>query len=271
MGDKNHPYHIVDPSPWPISTAGAALFVAAAILATLHTLPYAIYALAISIVLLLWCMGRWWIDIIKEGLIQNQHTPQVKYGLKIGVILFIVSEVMFFGVFFASIFKNKLFPLKGLIDQVWAEKIIDWVPSSFQEFDPWNIPFLNTLILLLSTTTLAWTEHSLRENNTKDLLRGLKYTIILGLTFTGLQIFEYAHAPFKINEGIITSDFYIATGFHGAHVIIGTIFLFVAYVRARLGHFDVVGQNYLGFEFAVWYWHFVDAVWVLLFIFLYLW
>jgi cytochrome c oxidase subunit 3 len=266
---KNHPYHIVDPSPWPICTSFAVLFVVFSTLGVMKEVAHSGIFLFITVLLLLACVAFWWRDVINEALVEKQHTDKVKSGLKIGVFLFIVSEVMFFAAFFGSIFKNKLLPLKGL-DGVWATKIVDWVPASFQEFDPWNIPFMNTLILLLSGTTLAWAQNSLRENNQIDLLRGLRYTILLGIAFTCFQAFEYIHAPFKLAEGVFTSDFYIATGFHGVHVIIGTIFLSVCYVRAYLGHFEP-GNAHLGFEFAVWYWHFVDIVWVLLFVFLYLW
>jgi cytochrome c oxidase subunit 3 len=269
MSTKNHPYHIVDPSPWPISTSFALLFVMLGFVAFMRESIYGIFVLLAGALMLITCVTFWWRDVIKEAMVEKQHTEVVKNGIKIGVTLFIISEVMFFGVFFGSIFKNKLLPNKGL-DGFWAEKIVNWVPESFQEFDPWNIPFMNTLILLLSGTTLAWAGHALKKSNKADVLRGLKYTIMLGILFTCFQVFEYIHAPFKLSEGIFTSDFYIATGFHGAHVIVGTIFLTVCYFRAALGHFDN-NNSHLAFEFATWYWHFVDVVWILLFVFLYLW
>ncbi len=266
---RNHPYHIVDPSPWPISTSFALFFVLLGCIAWMKEVYLGTLFLLVSTLLLVACVSFWWRDVIKEALVEKQHTNTVRNGLKIGVILFIISEVMFFGAFFGSIFKNKLSPVNGL-DGVWADKIVNWIPESFKELDPWNIPFTNTLILLLSGTTLAWAQHALKENNKEDLLRGLKYTILLGFSFTCFQVFEYVHAPFKLSEGVFTSDFYIATGFHGVHVIIGTIFLTVCYFRALFGHFDK-DNSHLAFEFATWYWHFVDIVWVLLFIFLYLW
>jgi cytochrome c oxidase subunit 3 len=268
MSKKNHPYHIVDPGPWPIATSFTLLFVALSAIALMKEVPHSIWAVIIANTLLLYCMAGWWRDVITEGL-QMHHTAKVRQSIKIGVILFIVSEVMFFAAFFASIFKNKLLPAKGL-DGVWAQVITNWVPQSFSEFDPLNIPLTNTLILLLSSTTLSWAQHALAEQNKADLLRGLKYTVVLGFAFTMLQAFEYVHAPFRMSEGVFTSNFYLATGFHGVHVIIGTIFLAVCYVRSALGHFDG-NKGRLGFEFAVWYWHFVDVVWLLLFVFLYLW
>jgi len=269
MSTKNHPYHIVDPSPWPIATSFILLFVVLSALGLIKEIAFSAVFFTLSIALLILVLALWWRDVIDETLVQKQHTKQVISGIKIGVVLFIISEVAFFGAFFGSIFKNKLLPNKGL-EGFWAEKVVSWVPESFSQLDPWNLPFTNTLILLLSGTTLCWAEHAMSRKNTADVLKGLKYTIILGFCFTCLQAFEYIHAPFKLSESVFTSDFYIVTGFHGAHVIIGTIFLSVCYVRAALGHFDD-GRNHLGFEFAVWYWHFVDVVWLLLFVFLYLW
>ena len=275
-GCKNHPYHIVNPSPWPICTAFATLLVFLGILFCLQKSPYSTALLGIAITILLVCLGLWWRDVIYEGQIEQMHTTPVKDSLRIGMILFIISEVMFFFGFFISIFKNKLMPSKGL-NGVWAEKTVNWAPESFQEFDPWNIPFMNTIILLLSSQTLAWAQYALhfetKDKKQTNVLKGLQYTILLGISFTILQIFEYAHAPFRMQDGIVTSNFYIATGFHGLHVIIGTIFLIVCYARATLGHFQDSSDknNILCFNFAVWYWHFVDAIWILLFIFLYLW
>jgi len=269
MSTKNHPYHIVDPSPWPISTSFALLFVVLSGIALMKEVAYSAIFLFLTLILLTLCVGLWWKDVIKEAIVDKQHTLPVKNGLRMGMLLFIASEVMFFAVFFGSIFKNKLLPNKAL-EGVWAEKIVSWVPESYKHFDPMNIPLMNTFILLLSATTLAWAENALKENNKADLLRGLRYTILLGLTFTCFQIFEYVHAPFRLSEGVFTSDFYIATGFHGVHVVLGTIFLCVCYVRSYLGHFDD-GKSHLGLEFASIYWHFVDIVWLLLFVFLYLW
>jgi cytochrome c oxidase subunit 3 len=268
MNAKKHPYHIVDPSPWPIATAFILLFVVLSTLAVIKEVTLGLLFLAISTFSLIAIVCLWWRDVIKEALIEKQHTPTVRTSIRIGFMLFIISEVMFFGAFFGSIFKNKFLPVKGL-NGYWADKIVSWIPSSFYEIDPWNIPFTNTLILLLSGTSLAWAQHGLDEKNKPSLLQGLKYTIILGLSFTCLQIFEYIHAPFKLTEGVFTSDFYLITGFHGAHVIIGTIFLTVCYFRALAGHFDE-GNSHLAFEFASWYWHFVDIVWLFLFVFLYL-
>jgi cytochrome c oxidase subunit 3 len=265
---KTHSYHIVDPSPWPIATAFTLLFVALGVLAVIKEITLGLPFLIISSLLLIAVIWSWWSDVVKEALIQKQHTSVVRSGIRFGFILFIVSEIMFFGVFFGSIFKNKFLPVKGLNGD-WAEKIVNWVPVSFYEMDPWNIPFTGTLVLLLSSTSLTWAHHGLEQKNKTELLEGLKYTIFLGIAFTCLQIFEYIHAPFKLADSVFTSDFYLVTGFHGAHVIIGTIFLTVCYFRAQAGHFDE-GNSHLAFEFASIYWHFVDIVWLFLFVFLYL-
>ncbi len=268
MLEKKHPYHIVDPSPWPIATAFILLFVALSALAVIREVAFGLLFLVISTLALVTIVCLWWRDVIKEALIQKQHTDAVRSSIRIGFLLFIISEVMFFGAFFGSIFKNKFLPVKGL-NGYWAEKIVNWIPESFHEIDPWNIPFTNTLILLLSGTSLAWAKYELEAKNKPALLQALKYTIILGVSFTCLQILEYVHAPFKLIDGVFTSDFYLVTGFHGAHVVIGTIFLTVCYFRARAGHFDE-GNSHLAFEFASLYWHFVDIVWLFLFVFLYL-
>ncbi|MGZ7210052.1 MAG: cytochrome c oxidase subunit 3, partial [Methanobacterium sp.] len=204
---------------------------------------------------------------VKEGLIGKHHTNVVRNGLKIGMALFILSEVMFFGAFFGGFFKSRLDPVH-ILDGVWAVKEGIWPPAGIHTFDPWDIPFLNTLILLLSGCTVTWAHYSLLENNKKDLVKALTITVALGFIFTLFQAYEYHHAPFKFSDGIYPSNFFMATGFHGFHVIVGTIFLAVCLFRARKGHFEA-GNGHLGFEFAAWYWHFVDVVWLFLFVFIY--
>jgi cytochrome c oxidase subunit 3 len=181
--------------------------------------------------------------------------------------LFILSEIMFFFGFFWSFFKASLFP-EGILDGLWVIKAGVWPPTGIVTFDPWSIPFMNTLILLLSGTTVTWAHHSITINDQKSSVEALGYTILLGISFSCFQAFEYHHAAFHFTDGIYASNFFMATGFHGLHVLIGTIFLTVCYFRARRGHFQE-GNGHLGFEFAAWYWHFVDVVWLFLFIFVY--
>jgi cytochrome c oxidase subunit 3 len=172
--------------------------------------------------------------------------------------LFIASEVMFFAAFFWAFFTSSLFPVGGV-----------WPPKGIHPFNPWEIPFLNTLILLCSGTTVTWAHHALLEGDRKGLSRGLLLTVALGITFTALQAWEYSHAAFGFKDGIYPSTFFMATGFHGFHVIIGTCFLMVCLGRAEAGHFTP--DHHFGFEAAAWYWHFVDVVWLFLFICVYIW
>lgn len=227
------------------------------------------YILGIGLVSLVLCVYCWWRDVVKEGLIGKHHTEAVQMGLRIGMALFIISEVMFFFAFFFSFFKSSLFPV-GILEGLWVVKEGSWPPAGIQTLDPWDIPFLNTLILLLSGTTVTWAHYAVMEGNQKDSVTALGYTILLGAFFSCMQAYEYFHAHFKLSDGVYAANFYLATGFHGLHVIIGTIFLAVCYFRAKRGDFQK-GNGHLGFEFAAWYWHFVDVVWLFLFTFVYIW
>jgi len=187
-----------------------------------------------------------------------------------GMALFILSEVMFFFAFFFAYFKASLMPVDIFNFDTYSVLAAGvWPPEGVKTFDPWDIPFMNTLILLLSGTTVTWAHHSLLHNNQKGLIQGLACTVFLGVCFTALQAYEYSHAAFGFTDGIYPSNFYMATGFHGFHVIIGTIFLAVCLVRAIKGQLTIKGH--LGLEFAAWYWHFVDVVWLFLFICVYWW
>ena len=265
---KHHEYHLVDPSPLPIFTAFSMLILAIGAVMFMHDKFLGKLILPLGFILTLSCMFSWWRDVIKEGREHHAHTTVVQKGLSIGMMLFILSEVMFFVAFFWSFFHARLFPHEMLDGQPWSVISSIWPPKGIETFDPWNLPFMNTLILLLSGTTLTWAHHSLNNNKRAESVKALGITIFLGVSFTLLQVYEYHHASFNITQGIYPSNFYMATGFHGLHVIIGTIFLAVSYFRAKEGHYDK-GNNMLGFEFAAWYWHFVDVVWVFLFIFIY--
>ena len=195
-----------------------------------------------------------------RGDVPGYHTPVVQIGLRYGMALFIASEVMFFVAFFWAFF-NAACSRRRRSAHVWP-------PEGIHTFDPFELPFLNTLILLLSGVTVTWAHHALREGDRKPACcRGLALTVLLGLTFTGVQAYEYSHAAFGFKGGIYPSTFFMATGFHGFHVIIGTIFLIVCWFRASAGHFKP--DHHFGFEAAAWYWHFVDVVWLFLFICIY--
>lgn len=263
-----HPYHIVDLSPWPILTAFSLLIASIGGVMYMHKYVAGHYVLSIGILFLASCMFFWWRDVLKEGK-ANHHTIVVQRGLRIGMALFILSEVMFFVAFFWSFFKARLFP-EGMLDEagIWIIGDGVWPPKNIKLFDPWDIPFMNTLVLLLSGTSVTWAHYSIMNNDRKNTVKALGCTILLALFFTSMQAYEYHHATFKFTDGIYATNFYMATGFHGAHVIIGTIFLFTCYLRARNGDFEK-GKSHLGFEFAAWYWHFVDVIWLFLFVFLY--
>jgi cytochrome c oxidase subunit 3 len=254
-----HPYHLVDPSPWPLTGALVAGVLAIGGVIFMHGGGWGLMVAGFLGVLCV--MFVWWRDVIREAVYGGYHTPVVQIGLRFGMALFIASEVMFFAAFFWAFFASALFPNEATGGV--------WPPKGIHPFDPWEFPFLNTLILLTSGTTVTWAHHSLLEGDRKGLIQGLALTVFLGLSFTGFQAYEYAHAAFGFTQGIYPSTFFMATGFHGAHVIIGTTFLIVCLLRARAGHFKP--DHHFGFEAAAWYWHFVDVVWLFLFICIYWW
>lgn len=264
---QEHPYHLVDMSPWPILTSFSLLALTMGGVMALHEKPGGSPMAIFGLIAVIFCSWSWWRDIVNEGLVGKHHSEPVRNGLRIGMSLFILSEVMFFFAFFFSYFSASLFPA-GILDGFWVVADGTWPPEGIKTFDPWDIPFINTLILLLSGTTVTWAHHAIEHDNQKDSVTALGLTVLLGITFSMLQAYEYHHAAFKLTDGVYAANFYLATGFHGVHVMVGTIFLAVCYFRARKGHFKA-GNGHLGFEFAAWYWHFVDVVWLFLFVFVY--
>ncbi|HUH85653.1 MAG TPA: cytochrome c oxidase subunit 3 [Stellaceae bacterium] len=254
-----HPYHLVDPSPWPIVGAIAAGMITSGGVIYMHGGGWVL--LVLGAIGVLGVMAVWWRDVIREAVYEGHHTKVVQLGLRYGMALFIASEVMFFAAFFWAYFSAALFPTEA-IGGVWP-------PKGLRPFDPFDVPFLNTLVLLLSGSTVTWAHHALLEGDRKNLIRGLAITVALGITFTSLQAYEYSHAAFGFTQGIYPSTFFMATGFHGFHVIIGTCFLCVCLGRAIKGHFKP--DHHFGFEAAAWYWHFVDVVWLFLFTCVYWW
>jgi cytochrome c oxidase subunit 3 len=255
----NHDYHLVEPSPWPIVGTIAAIGLAVGLLLFMH--DFTPWLLIIGIALTLYTMFVWWRDIVKEATFNGDHKPVVQIGLRFGMALFIASEVMFFVAWFWAYFNAGLFP-SAEIGSVWP-------PEGVQVFSPWELPLLNTVILLTSSTTVTWAHHALRKGDYKNLKLGLWVTVLLGLAFTGIQAAEYAEAHFGFGGDIYGSTFFMATGFHGAHVIIGTIFLGICLIRAYKGHLKP--DHHFGLEAAAWYWHFVDVVWIFLFCSIYWW
>ncbi|PZW43179.1 cytochrome c oxidase subunit 3 [Humitalea rosea] len=258
-----HPYHLVDPSPWPLIAAFSAGTMLFGIVLNAHYGMHWPFLLGLAGVLS--CMFFWWRDVVRESRTPGLHTPIVRIGLRYGMVLFIASEVMFFVAFFWAYFHFALYP-----NHVSGAETAIWPPKGILTFDPFGLPFLNTMILLLSGCTVTWAHEALLQNNRKDMLLALGLTVVLGVSFSGFQAWEYTEAPFAFSGGgIYPSTFFLATGFHGFHVIIGTIFLAVCWFRARAGQFSPA--RHFGFEAAAWYWHFVDVVWLFLFICIYWW
>jgi len=256
------PYHLVNPSPWPIVGALSGGLTVLGIVFAAHFQNYAL--LVIGLLGVVSTMFFWWRDVLGESRTAGLHSAVVRLGLRYGMMLFITSEVMFFVSFFWGFFNYALFP-----ENVSGAAVPMWPPAGTITFDPFHLPFLNTMILLLSGNTITWAHHSLLEGDRRGMQIGLGLTILLGMTFTLCQAVEYSDAPFKFDGGVYPSVFFLATGFHGFHVIVGTTFLAVCWFRAQAGAFTP--ERHFGFEAAAWYWHFVDVVWLFLFIFVYVW
>jgi cytochrome c oxidase subunit III len=292
--EVHHDYHLVDPSPWPIiGSTGAFVMMIGAVfwMNDSYTRFFGLpvngqpWIFLIGLAVVLYTMAGWWRDVVRESVVEGKHKPVVKLGFRYGMVLFIASEVMFFFAWFWAYFNAAIFPADVHIGT--------WPPQGIVTFDPWHLPLINTLILLTSGTTVTWAHHAILSGDRKGAVRGLALTVALGMTFTAVQAYEYMHAAFTFglngaqlvpltdeahrtltagvgNLGAIYgSTFFMATGFHGMHVIIGTIFLIVCLVRAMKGHFTPT--RHFGFEAAAWYWHFVDVVWLFLFASIYVW
>ena len=258
---QKHSFHLVTPSPWPLVTSIAALVTTVGAVMYMHFFENGGLTLALGVTLFTMSLTIWWRDVIREATFEGMHTKLVQKGLRIGFILFILSEIMFFFAFFWAFFHVSLDPS--------VEIGAIWPPAGITTLNPWGIPLLNTYILLLSGVTITATHHFLARGFFNQTREFFLHTIALAILFTVLQTFEYIEAPFSISDGVYGSTFYMTTGFHGLHVIIGTIFISVCFFRFLSGHFSK--QHHLGFEFAVWYWHFVDVVWLFLFISIYWW
>nr|YP_010878900.1 cytochrome c oxidase subunit III [Sambus kanssuensis]WHE42539.1 cytochrome c oxidase subunit III [Sambus kanssuensis] len=259
MSHKNHPFHLVEVSPWPLFGALSALITLTGMVKWFHFQENTLMLIGIFSTLMI--MYQWWRDVTREGTFQGLHTSKVTLGLQWGMILFIISEVFFFISFFWGFFHSSLSPTVdiGMI----------WPPKGISPFNPSQIPLLNTLILLSSGITVTWAHHSLMENNYTQAIKSLMMTVLLGIYFTLLQAYEYLESPFTIADSVYGSSFFMATGFHGLHVIIGTTFLLSCLVRQMSNHFSQI--HHFGFEAAAWYWHFVDVVWLFLYISIYWW
>ena len=256
-----HPFHLVLPSPWPIFSSLCLLNLTIVAALFMHNFLNIIFLLLSCFVFLFITMGFWFKDIITESTYLGSHTLAVQKGLNMGVALFIVTEALFFVAIFWTYFHSALSPTVEL-GSVWP-------PSGVEVIDPFEFPLFNTLILLSSGISVTYAHHSLIQSNRKSYLNGLLCTVLLGLIFTALQATEYLVSSFTMSDGAFGSCFYFGTGFHGIHVIIGTIFLIVGLWRGLLYHYTE--NHHLGLESAILYWHFVDIVWLILFIGVYYW
>lgn len=262
MSNKiRHFFHLVDPSPWPFMGALAAFIFFNGLTLYFHSFQNGYMIMLLGLALILSIMIVWWRDVIREATFQGYHTSLVQKGLRYGMILFIVSEIMFFAAFFWAFFHSSLAPTVE-IGSIWP-------PEGIITFNPWDVPLLNTIILLTSGATVTWAHHAITTGLRYEAIYGLILTILLAVLFTLLQAYEYIEASFNISDGIYGSTFYMATGFHGFHVIIGTIFLTVSLFRLINYHYTV--SHHFGFEAGAWYWHFVDVVWLFLFVTIYWW
>lgn len=278
-GNQKHPFHIVTRSPWPLLASIGALMLTFGMVMHMHNYSYGNLISGGGFILVLLIMYTWWRDVIRESTYTGYHTSRVQQGLRLGIILFIVTEIMFFFSFFWAFFHASLSP-SIVLGSVWP-------PLGINVLNPLQIPLLNTLILLLSGLTVTWSHHILRDgtwqcfytngkvddanfyDNYIICFTALYFTIVLGLVFTMWQGYEYYKATFYIYDGVYGSTFYMTTGLHGLHVIVGSIFLFICLIRLGLSHFSF--NHHIGYEGAIWYWHFVDVVWIFLFLSIYCW
>lgn len=269
ISSQQHPFHLVSPSPWPFVTSSSVFIVVIGVIFVLHidkhttdaTNGVGLSLVHIGTASLLFSLYRWFTDVVTEATFEGHHTFKVQQGIRYGMILFIVSEIMFFFGFFWAFFHSSLSPAVSIGCL--------WPPRGMELIAPFELPFLNTLILLSSGVSITWAHRAILAADRKSTITALMITIGLGIIFTGCQAFEYYSAPFSINDGIYGSIFYLTTGFHGFHVLIGTIYLMVGLWRQINYHFT--RQHHFGFEAAAWYWHFVDVVWIFLFTTLYWW
>nr|YP_010381714.1 cytochrome c oxidase subunit III [Augilina tetraina]UDL72089.1 cytochrome c oxidase subunit 3 [Augilina tetraina] len=256
---KNHPFHLVTKSPWPILSSLNMFSMMLGM--TMWMYKKNNLSMIIGTIMTMMCAILWWRDVTRESTFQGNHTMKVISGMKMGMILFIISEVMFFSSFFWGFFHSSLSPS--------IEIGMNWPPKSINSFNPMEVPLLNTIILLSSGATITWMHHMLLMNKMMKTMKLLMMTILLGIYFTILQKWEYSESEFTITDSVYGSTFFISTGFHGIHVIIGTMFLCVMLLRLKKLHFSK--NHHLGLEASIWYWHFVDVVWLFLYISIYWW
>jgi len=256
-----HRFHMVDPSPWPLLTAFSAFTMLGGATLWMHRYEQGLFIFLLGLLLVLLTAGFWWRDIIREATFEGQHTEAVQKSIRLGMLYFIISEALLFSGLFWAFFHSSLAP-SFAIGGVWP-------PMGITPINPWEIPLLNTFILLTSGATLTWAHHAVKAGSSSEARTGLAITLVLAAVFTLLQLHEYQHATFSIADSVYGSTFFLITDFHGSHVLIGTLFLTVSFLRILKNHFT--RNHHTGFLCAIWYWHFVDIVWILVFCFIYWW
>lgn len=256
-----HFYHMVTPSSWPLLVAQSSFILVLGMIMWMHNYKDSIYIIIIGIFAIIWIVILWLRDVIREGTYEGMHTKKVQLNLKFGFFLFILSEVMFFFGFFFAHFYISLSPA--------IELGAVWPPVGIIVISPFKLPLLNTMLLLLSGIYVTISHMYISKGNVGKVIKNLFYAIVCGLILTCIQLYEYIHAVFSIADSVYGSLFYMLTGFHGVHVLAGTVFLIVGLSRTYGGQFTTA--HHIGFECAVWYWHSVDIVWLFLFIFVYIW
>jgi cytochrome c oxidase subunit 3 len=261
---KNHDYHVLPPSIWPFAGSLSGFIMLFGAVMWMHDNGPWLFLIGLAGVL--YVMFEWWKDVVVESH-AGDHTPVVTIGLRYGFILFIMSEVMFFAAWFWSFFKHTMYPMYEYVGT-------EYVQPAIYAVNAFDLPLINTLVLLLSGCAVTWAHHELVHGGSrKNVETGLLWGVLLGIAFTGLQAYEYvylvSHRDYTFGGDVFFANFFMATGFHGFHVIIGTIFLAICYFRVRAGHFTA--ERHVGFEAAAWYWHFVDVVWLFLFFAVYIW
>nr|YP_010692566.1 cytochrome c oxidase subunit III [Tricentrus fulgidus]WBV77307.1 cytochrome c oxidase subunit III [Tricentrus fulgidus] len=256
---NNHPFHLVDKSPWPIMSSMGLMSMTSGAILMFYNKEYLLITMGMMITIL--CMIQWWRDIVRESTYQGLHSTKVIKNMKLGMILFIISEIMFFVSFFWAFLHSSLSPS--------IEIGMNWPPLNIKSFNPMSIPLLNTMILLSSGVSMTWSHSALLMNNYSQSIKSMIITMLLGMYFSGLQLYEYMESSFCISDSIYGASFFMSTGFHGIHVLIGSMFILISTLRMKKLHFS--NYHHVGFECAAWYWHFVDVVWLMLYIMIYWW
>nr|AZL93483.1 cytochrome c oxidase subunit 3 [Synergus sp. ZJUH_2016033] len=255
----NHPYHLVSMSPWPLLTSLSIFISMMGSIMMFNNKNFLIMMMGLMSIIL--CSYQWWRDIIRESTFQGMHTKKIYKLLKLSMFLFIITELLFFISFFWTYFHSSLSPN--------IEIGSNWPPMNIYQFNPYEIPLLNTIILLSSGVTITYSHYSILMNKKMNSLISLLMTLMLGMLFTLIQLYEYNMSSFCLSDSIYGSLFFMTTGFHGLHVLIGSLFLFIMLMRMFKNHLS--NYHHYGFEAASWYWHFVDVIWIIVYSMIYWW